>query len=103
MPEMIDKDETDYIPMNDASQFIPGRPHRATVWRWCLKGVRRHGEMVRLKTVAVGGRRYTTRADIESFLTACNVRSEAPPPVVSDSFRRRAEAAGEMLNAMGVR
>lgn len=101
MPKLIDEDEAEYIPLNEASQFIPGRPHRATLWRWILKGVHRHGETVKLATTVAGGRRFTTRADIESFLSACN--GDAPQPVVSDSFQRRAEAAGRILESLGVR
>jgi len=95
--------DEDYIPINGASQFIPGRPHRATVWRWALRGIQRCGETVKLNTVAVGGRRFTTRADIELFLSACNGGTNATPPVVNESFQRRAEAAARVLESMGVR
>ena len=101
MPKLLDEAETDYIPLNDASKFIPGRPHRATVWRWCLRGIQRRGSTVKLSTVAVGGRRFTTKESIAAFLRACN--GDAPKPVASDSFQRRAEAAGRTLEAMGVR
>jgi hypothetical protein len=101
MPKLIDDNENEYIPINVASQFIPGRPHRATIWRWCLKGIRRNGATVKLSTVAVGGRRFTTKEFIAAFLRACN--GDAPMAVVNDSFQRRAEAAGRTLEAMGVR
>ena len=103
MSKLIEANENEFVPLNDAGKYIPGRPHRATLWRWYLKGVRRHGEMVKLNTVAAGGRRFTTRADIERFLSACNNNDEAPQPVVSETFRRRAEAAAQMLATMGVR
>lgn len=64
--------EADYISLNDAGNFIPNRPHRATVWRWALRGIRRCGETIRLKTTAVGARRFTTHADIDEFLARCN-------------------------------
>lgn len=101
MPNPINENESEFIPINGASQFIPGRPHRATVWRWCLKGILRNGTAVKLETVAVGGRRFTTKEFIAAFLRACN--GDAPTPVVSDSFQRRAEAAGRVLESMGVR
>lgn len=101
MPKLIDDSESEFIPINEASQFIPGRPHRATVWRWALKGIRRNAATVKLNTIAVGGRRFTSKEFIAAFLLACN--GDAPKPVVSDSFTRRAEAAGLTLEAMGVR
>lgn len=101
MPKLID--ENDYIPLNDASQFIPGRPHRTTVWRWALRGIKRGGKTVKLNTTAVGVRRYTTHADIDRFLLACNGVAELPKLPESESFQRRAEAAGKLLESMGVR
>ena len=95
--------EADIIALNDAAKFIPNRPHRATIWRWALRGIIRRGETVKLKTTAVGARRYMTRADIAEFLARCNGQDTAQQPVVSDAFKRRAEAAGNMLTSMGVR
>jgi|GEM_PF-737569 len=98
-----DDQTTEIIPLNDAGKFIPNRPHRATIWRWALRGIQRCGETVKLKTTAVGARRYTTRADIDQFLNACNGSADVQQPTVSEAFTRRAEAAGNMLESMGVR
>lgn len=101
-----DDQMTDYIALNDAGKFIPNRPHRATIWRWALRGIQRGGETVKLKTTAVGARRYTTRADIAEFaefLARCNGQDTVQKNVVTDAFKRRAEAAGNMLASMGVR
>lgn len=103
MAKQIELGEDQYFPLNDAGQFIPGRPHRATVWRWALRGIKRGGRTVKLNTVAVGARRYTTHADIERFLMECNGSLELPPQPVSGSFQRRAEAAGKLLESMGLR
>ena len=100
MPNEECKDE--HIPLNEAGKFIPGRrPHRATLWRWSLKGICCNGEIVKLGTVAIGGRRFTTKARIAEFLRACN--SDASQPVANESFQRRAEAAARVLESMGVR
>lgn len=95
--------EAEYIALNDAANFIPNRPHRATVWRWALRGIVRGGEVVKMKTKAIGARRYTTRADIDAFLSACNGQDSTQQPIVSDAFARRAEAAGAVLESLGVR
>ena len=90
----------DFIPLNLACSFFPGRPHRATLWRWALTGVMRHGRTVKLATQVSGGRRYTTRAAIEMFLNDCNAdraaKQAVPPP-------QRAETAGRILESRGVR
>jgi len=40
-----------HIALDDACHCFPGRPHRATLWRWALHGVSRNGERIRLRTV----------------------------------------------------
>ena len=52
------------VPINDASEITPGRPHLATVYRWFTKGVRGG---IKLETVLVGGRRFTSREAIQRF------------------------------------
>jgi len=90
-----------YIPMDQAPAHFPGkRVHRATVWRWHLTGLHRHGQVIRLRTVTVGSRRYTTQAWIDEFLRACN--GEAPLTVSPGQRQRQADAAMQTLSAMGV-
>ena len=90
----------DYIPLDQAPAHIPGRPHRATVWRWSLRGLTRKGEIVRLQTTAAGGRRFTTAAWIADFLARCN--GEAPQAVSPGRRQRQAAAAMSTLADMGV-
>jgi hypothetical protein len=52
--------------LRQAAKILPGNPSRSTLSRWVHHGVRG----VRLETVLVGGRRYTTRAAIDEFLVA---------------------------------
>lgn len=98
MAKLIDQDERQYIPLNDSSRFILGRPHRATVWRWALRGIKRGGKTVKLNTTAVGARRYTTLADIDRFLLACNGSPELPQQA-ERVLSSPAAAAGEMVTA----
>lgn len=62
---MFDNSES-FIPLNAATKHLPGRPHRATLWRIALRGS--HG--IRLRTVVCGGRRFTTLRWIEEYLAA---------------------------------
>ncbi len=72
----IGSDEVDeYIPIELASRHIPGRPHRATVWRWVSRGLMRNGRNVKLRTLTVGARRYTHPAWIEDFLRDCSAET----------------------------
>ncbi len=57
-----------YLNLNEAAQKIPGRPHLSTLHRWAEKGVRG----IRLRTVRVGHRRFTTQDDIDQFLAKLN-------------------------------
>ena len=90
----------DFIPLNLACSYFPGRPHRATLWRWALSGVMRHGRIVKLATQRSGGRRFTTRAAITAFLNECNQLTAAPRP---NSSMDRADTAGRMLESCGIR
>ena len=62
------------IPLGEAAEHIPSKPkpHRSAVWRWAVQGLWIDGRVVKLRSRKVGGRRYTTLADIETFLTACD-------------------------------
>lgn len=60
----------DAITLAQAADFLPCKPHVATVWRWATHGV--HG--VQLQTWNVGARRFTTLAALEDFLQALNLR-----------------------------
>jgi len=90
-----------YIALDQAPAHFPGkRVHRATVWRWHLTGLHRHGQIIRLRTVTVGCRRYTTQRWIDEFVARCNGE---PAPTASPSQRqRRAAAAMTTLAGMGV-
>jgi len=52
------------LSVSEAVKIIPGRPHLSTVWRWISNGV----GGVRLETVQIGGRRYTSIEAIERFI-----------------------------------
>lgn len=71
----------------------------ATVWRWCTRGVRG----VKLESLAVGGRRYTSAEAFERFLAATNPESTSTPPAPTPHQRRKAiEAAEKELAKAGI-
>ena len=71
---------------------IPGAPSICTRWRWCLHGVRG----VRLESVRVGGRRYTSAEAVGRFLLELN-----SPNTIATPPSRAAEEAGAALERMG--
>ena len=66
---------SNYLNLTEAAKLCPGRPHTASVWRWCRKGIKaRSGEQVRLNHVRAGSRIFIK------------------PDALDDFFRRVAEA-----------
>jgi hypothetical protein len=45
-------------------------PHLATLFRWCSRGITRHGRTIRLEIVQHGGSKCTTREAIARFFAA---------------------------------
>lgn len=74
---------------NEAAKYLPEncRPCYATWWRWWRKGVKG----IRLRTLVCGGRRYTTRAAVEEFISRLTAASNGEPtPIRTPRQRRRA-------------
>lgn len=103
---LADPDDVDgYISLDHAPRLIPGRPHRATVWRWVSHGVTRGGNVIRLRSIMSGGRRYTRPDWITDFLARLNADNptQQPAPSMTPARRQRqAAAAMATLAQMGV-
>jgi hypothetical protein len=95
---MIDTSD-ELIPLARVPKLIrsPSPPHLSTVLRWVFRGVGR--ERIRLETVKVGGRRFTTVAAIADFIAATS-----GPPARGHAGRRSEAAvrAEHELDADGV-
>lgn len=63
---MIDTAKEKLITIKDARKLFPVRPSLSTVFRWLNKGTRG----VKLESVRIGGRRYTTAEAIDRFIDA---------------------------------
>ena len=103
----IDPADNDrFIRLDCAGSYVPGRPHRATLWRWALRGVTRRGQAIYLRTTVAGARRYTTRAWIDEFLAACsdgNPSLVTAPAMTPAQRRLQARAAMDAIrNRPGV-
>jgi hypothetical protein len=70
---MITFDHERTLTLRQAAALLPGNPNRSTIHRWTHHGVRG----VRLATILVGGRRFTTRDAIEEFISTLSSQNGA--------------------------
>lgn len=83
----------------EAAKHIPGRPNPSTVWRWYKRGVRG----VRLETVVVGGKRFTSLQAIRRFIERSTAAADGTPTVSTPKARARQIAQAEReLDAAGI-
>jgi hypothetical protein len=75
-----------------ASPDVPGRPHTSTLVRWALRGVKG----IKLETVVIGGRRYTSVEAIERFITRLSMPQASlnTPTNSEERIRQQLDAAG---------
>ncbi len=86
--------------VTEAAKLFPGRPHIATVWRYVHTGVRG----LRLETIKVGGKRFTSHEAVERFIervTAAADGREIPVRTAKQRARDIARAEAE-LAAYGI-
>lgn len=69
---MIDISNEDLLTLSEAAKLLPGHPHLSTIHRWRLRGARG----VRLETVVIGGRRYTSQSALEEFVAKTTAASD---------------------------
>jgi hypothetical protein len=67
------------LSLTEAASLLPGRPHLSSLHRWRLRGVRG----VKLETVLVGGRRFTSHEALER----CAARATAAADGTSSPIR----------------
>ena len=85
----------DYLTLKEAAARVPGRPHQATLWRWCKKGI----GGVRLRYARAGRRIVTTEKDLDKFMRELAAREqdigdEAESPRVDPASVERCERMG---------
>jgi len=74
------------ISFPDAAKVLPAasRPSYATFWRWWRRGVRG----VKLETLLIGGKRYTTAEAMQRFVAALSAPDSSRCPLRSTPVRR---------------
>lgn len=95
---MIDVQTEKLLTITETARTLPGRPNVTTIWRWRNRGVRG----VRLETICIGGRRFTSREALARFFAATTAAADGAPVPAETPRRReraieRAEARAEEL------
>jgi hypothetical protein len=93
---MADLLDEELLPLAKAGELLACRPHRSTVIRWADRGVRG----VRLTTVTIGGRRYTSRAALARFIARLNGPRSANDPPMSLLRQRQKDLASQRASAI---
>ena len=88
------------IPISEAPKHVPGRPHGATIWRWHKRGI----SGVKLETILIGGRRFTSKEALARFFTATTAAKDGIVPSRVPCRRRKAaiEKAEAELERAGI-
>jgi hypothetical protein len=98
---MIDLANEKLLSLSQAARSLPGPPHPNTLWRWHQRGVRG----VKLETVLIGGRRFTSFEALERFVHGVTSAADPIPAAKWRTPRQREAAirrAEEALRRAGV-
>ena len=98
---MIDTTNEQLLSLREAAASLPTRPHLCTIHRWRLRGI----GGVKLGTVKIGGRRYTSAEELDRFIAATTAAADgSPPPTRTPRQRQRAieRAEAELLARAGI-
>lgn len=95
---MLRLDDQDLIPIGEVHKHLPMRPggkriHKSVVYRWALKGVRG----VRLETLHIGGRVYTSLAALQQFTQRTHPEPAGRQSQGPGDSSRRSEWVGQRL------
>lgn len=86
-------------------EFPPNGVSDATIARLIQKGlkIKSLGIFIKLETVKIGGRRFTSKEAIARFIAAQNAEDAPAAPVITATQRRKqSEAARTELEKMGI-
>jgi len=88
------------VTLSAAAKLVPGSVLVSTLHRWRQRGVRG----IKLETVLLGGRRFTSREALERFSAAVTSAANGKTAVSSPSAARRRsiELAERQLNEAGM-
>ncbi len=74
------------ITLTEAAKKLPSRPGVSTLHRWAADGLQ--GGRIRLRTLKVGGKRFTTEVWLHDFVRALN-GEDCPRPDAAEALKVR--------------
>jgi hypothetical protein len=86
---MIDPQSEKLLSFPQATIFLQSHPHICTLHRWRLRGI----TGIRLETVRIGGRRFTSREALERFNAAVTAAADGTPAQTRTPRRRQRDIA----------
>lgn len=92
---MIDINRDEIIPLDELLDELPDPPARTTRWRWCESGI----GGVRLETVKIGRRRYTSRAAFQRFVNTLSGANAGEMPAPLPEHREAAAKKRRLAQA----
>jgi hypothetical protein len=97
---MIDLLTETIFPVSEAPKHIPGRPSKASCWRWVLQGV----GGVKLESAVIGGKRFTSHEAIQRFVDRRTAATDdnAPPSLTSPKREREISRAEREATEAGL-
>ena len=72
------------LTLSQAAKLLPGTPHVSTLWRWVQHGCRG----VKLESLALAGRRFTSREALDRFAAATTAAANHEVPSCRTSAQR---------------
>ena len=72
---MIDPETEEIVSLTAATKSLPSRPNITTLWRWRSRGI----AGIRLETIAVGGRTFTSREALTRFFERVTAAKSGRP------------------------
>jgi hypothetical protein len=94
---MIDTRNETLLTLSRAAKDVPGHPHLSTLVRWATRGVK----SVRLETILIGGRRFTSREAIQRFIARLS-EPQGPPAQPGHQRAQRLLRVENLLAADGL-
>ena len=98
---MIDLQSETLVPVSEIPSHVPGRPHLATCWRWIQRGCRG----VKLETLLIGGKRFTSLEALQQFAEATTAAAAGSSTVTASTpsaARKRHKQACRQLDEVGI-
>jgi hypothetical protein len=97
----IDIQNEELLTLKQAAQFLPNRPHIATLIRWWQRGCRG----VKLTTILIGGQRYTSKEALQRFIEQTTAAADGAPAPRAESSKAREKRLAKVeaeLSAAGI-